>query len=142
MPLLLPFILLLLSCFTNNNDTKNLQINFSNINEMYNQKTIYIAFWQQHPKHFLNEDKADFVDQLRIDKQNATFNKAIKPGIYAISAFVDVNDNQQLDSNFLGIPKEPYCFSNNYKPMFSAPTFNNCAITIKNDCSITLEMIH
>ncbi|MDR3366364.1 MAG: DUF2141 domain-containing protein [Prevotellaceae bacterium] len=33
-------------------------------------------------------------------------------GKYAVSAYLDVNKNGQLDKNFLGIPKEKYGFSN------------------------------
>ena len=32
---------------------------------------------------------------------------------YAISVYQDTNDNGKLDKNFLGIPIEPYGFSNN-----------------------------
>lgn len=36
---------------------------------------------------------------------------ALPPGHYAVAVFQDLNDNQELDRNFFGIPKEPYGFS-------------------------------
>lgn len=47
-------------------------------------------------------------------------------GTYAVAVFQDINGNGKLDTGLFGIPKEPYGFSNNFKPTFSAPTFNNC----------------
>lgn len=44
-------------------------------------------------------------------------------GDYAISVFYDVNDNGELDTNFIGIPKEPVALSNNAKPRFGPPKY-------------------
>ena len=49
----------------------------------------------------------------------------IPPGTYAIGVYID--ENEKLDTNFLGIPKEQYGFSNNAKafgiPKFEAASF-------------------
>jgi uncharacterized protein (DUF2141 family) len=39
----------------------------------------------------------------------------IGSGEYAIAIFQDLNGNEILDKNFLGIPKEPYGFSGKWK---------------------------
>ena len=44
-------------------------------------------------------------------------------GTYAISCFHDLNGNGRLDTNLLGIPTEPYGFSNNARPRFRAPSW-------------------
>ncbi len=49
--------------------------------------------------------------------------KALPTGTYAIKLFHDINDNQKLDSNWLGIPREPYGFSNNPRIRFGPPDF-------------------
>jgi uncharacterized protein (DUF2141 family) len=36
----------------------------------------------------------------------------VKPGRYAIAIFHDLNGNGELDRNFIGLPSEPYGFSN------------------------------
>ncbi|MFK7905986.1 MAG: DUF2141 domain-containing protein [Chitinophagales bacterium] len=47
---------------------------------------------------------------------------------YAISIFHDENGNGILDKNMLGIPKEPFGFSNNARAKFSAPSFEDCMV--------------
>ena len=36
-------------------------------------------------------------------------------GDYAVAIIQDLNENEKLDKNFLGIPKEPYGFSGKWK---------------------------
>src|SRR5579871_2241140 len=55
----------------------------------------------------------------------------IPPGKYAMVCYHDENNNGKFDENMLGMPKEGYCFSNNIKPKFSAPNFNQCAFDYK-----------
>lgn len=47
-------------------------------------------------------------------------------GTYAIGVYQDINGNGKLDTGFFGIPNEPYGFSNNFRPVFSGPTFDKC----------------
>ena len=50
----------------------------------------------------------------------------IPAGSYAISVFYDLNNNGQLDKNFLSIPKEPYDFSNDIRHQTRAATLRMC----------------
>ena len=54
-------------------------------------------------------------------------------GKYAITIFHDVNDNEELDTNFIGIPKEPYGFSNNPKSSFGPPGFDDAVFEFEKD---------
>ena len=45
-------------------------------------------------------------------------------GTYAIEVYQDINSNGKMDSNFLGIPKEPYGFSRDARPWLSRPKFS------------------
>ncbi len=54
----------------------------------------------------------------------------IKAGEYAIKMFFDENGNGKIDTNFLGIPKEAYGFSNNVYPATRAATYTESKITI------------
>lgn len=49
---------------------------------------------------------------LASDPQSVTFSQ-LPYGSYAIAAFHDENEDSQLNTNFLGIPKEGIGFSNN-----------------------------
>lgn len=49
----------------------------------------------------------------------------LPPGTYALSVFHDSNNNNKLDKNFLGIPKEGYGASGNKLPFAAAPAFKD-----------------
>ena len=54
----------------------------------------------------------------------------IPPGEYAVMTYQDVNSNDKTDSNFLGIPTEPYGFSRNARPVLSKPSFDDTKFTL------------
>lgn len=45
-------------------------------------------------------------------------------GQYGLALFQDLNANEMLDRNLIGIPTEPYGFSQNPTILFSAPKFD------------------
>lgn len=49
------------------------------------------------------------------------FELLLPQGKYAIAVFHDVNDNGDIDLNWLGAPTEIYGFSNNARGVFSEP---------------------
>ncbi|MDR4499232.1 MAG: DUF2141 domain-containing protein [Candidatus Scalindua sp.] len=62
---------------------------------------------------------------IKIREKQARFNYLhIPPGTYAIVAVHDENVNGELDTNWLGIPKEGYGFSNDAKALLGAPSFS------------------
>jgi uncharacterized protein (DUF2141 family) len=44
-------------------------------------------------------------------------------GTYAIETFQDVNGNGKMDTSWIGIPQEPFGFSQDAKPVLSKPGF-------------------
>ena len=54
-------------------------------------------------------------------------------GNYAIAIIHDKNSNKQFDKNILGIPKEPFGFSNTEKIYFGPPSFSEAAITLNGE---------
>ena len=63
--------------------------------------------------------------------------RGIEPGLYAVQAFHDQNDNFDLDRNFLGIPKEGMGFSNDAPMRFGPPSFDEAAIEVSADGAAT-----
>lgn len=55
----------------------------------------------------------------------------LAPGRYAVSAFHDQNDNQQLDRGAFGIPKERYGFSQDARGAGGPPEFRDAAFEVK-----------
>ncbi len=51
--------------------------------------------------------------QEKVSKGSYQRSFDIPPGTYAIKLHIDENENGELDTNFLGIPKEQYGLSNN-----------------------------
>lgn len=54
----------------------------------------------------------------------------LPPGEYALSIYYDENNNGTLDSNFIGIPKEPVAISNNARPSFGPPKYEDAVFTL------------
>ena len=62
-------------------------------------------------------------------------------GRYAVAVFHDQNGNGELDTNALGIPKEPYAFSNNPVVKWSPPAFQEAIFDFqKPRLSLNLEL--
>ena len=64
------------------------------------------------------------------DGVGATYLDGLEPGTYAIKLFVDMNQNYYLDQGILGIPMEPWGFSNNATGFFGLPSFEQASFTI------------
>lgn len=52
-------------------------------------------------------------------------------GDYAVSVYLDENGNAQLDSNFFGVPIEPYGFSRNARGSMGPPAFADAALRVE-----------
>lgn len=55
----------------------------------------------------------------------------LPPGEWAIALTQDLNENDLVDRNMVGIPTEPFALSNNVKPRFRIPTFDDCKFTVQ-----------
>ena len=54
----------------------------------------------------------------------------VAPGEYALSVFHDENDNGELDTGFMGIPKEPIGASNDARGRFGPPKFDDARFQV------------
>jgi uncharacterized protein (DUF2141 family) len=52
-------------------------------------------------------------------------------GDYGIAVFHDENKNGKMDKNLLGIPQEPYGFSNNMRVTFGPPRWDRSKFVVK-----------
>lgn len=65
----------------------------------------------------------------------------VAPGVYAVQAFHDENDNMDIDRSLLGFPKEGMGFSNDAPMRYGPPQFADAAITIgAEDAATSLRM--
>jgi len=61
-------------------------------------------------------------------------------GEYALAIFHDENGNNELDTNWLGIPKESIGFSRGRMKTFGPPSFRECALRIVTDSKIRITL--
>ena len=54
----------------------------------------------------------------------------IPPGTYAIQTFEDINSNNKMDTTWVGLPLEPFGFSQDAKPFLSKPSFDSVKFSL------------
>ncbi len=89
--------------------------------------------WLKRPVQFVRaEAKAGTVSLTMAD---------LPEGDYAFSAIHDLNANNRLDSNAIGIPTEPYGFSNDAAGSFGPPKFEDARVNVgKGIAKLTLKL--
>ena len=81
-----------------------------------------------------NQEKAVYVTFGRIQNRKLTLViKDMAIGEYAIAVVHDENDNNKLDTNFLGIPKEGIGVSNNAKSIMGPPSYEDSKFQLKEE---------
>ena len=63
---------------------------------------------------------------------------SIFPGKYAIQFFHDENENQKMDFNLIGIPKEKFGSSNNVKPVLGPPKFKKMLFNLTQNKKVIM----
>ena len=62
--------------------------------------------------------------------------KDVPPGTWAVLAYQDENENNELDRNFIGIPSENYGFSRDARGKFGPPGFEDAAIEVRGEVTV------
>ena len=63
----------------------------------------------------------------------------LAPGEYAFCVYHDINSNGELDTNLVGIPKEPFGFSN-YDGKSVPGNFKKHKVVILADCDVEIPL--
>ncbi|TXE21122.1 DUF2141 domain-containing protein [Psychroflexus gondwanensis] len=104
----------------------------------YDTGSILFALFNSEDSHMETNYKE--VSSILKDSKAKIVVENIPEGFYSFSYFHDVNGNGELDKNMLGIPKEPYGFSNGQEGNFGPPNFQESKIEIKSDTIIQLKI--
>ena len=64
----------------------------------------------------------------------------LPPGEWAIAATQDLNENDLVDRNMIGIPTEPFALSQVGHPRFKVPTFEDCKFNVRGATTVTIAM--
>ena len=104
----------------------------------YDKGSIYLALYNSAETYMKTGYKASNVE-VSDGKAKISFEN-IEKGTYAFSMFHDVNGNEKMDKNFMGIPKEPYGFSNDKKGKFGPPDFEKVKFDLEKDETIQVSI--
>jgi uncharacterized protein (DUF2141 family) len=93
--------------------------------------TLMVAVFTD-PATWLRQPQAAHRFPLGVDAASGKLSVVIKDlpaGPLALSLFQDANANGRVDMNAMGIPVEPYGFSNNAVGNFGPPKFDQAVLT-------------
>jgi len=79
------------------------------------------------------------TERYPLNQSNNYHMDNVEPGNYAMRLYVDLNQNNKLDTNFIGIPTEPIGFSNNYQPK-TRPAFKPAVFTLKENTTAEINV--
>jgi uncharacterized protein (DUF2141 family) len=123
----------LLALLSTNTIANSLTINISGID--LNQGDIRIGVFNNQEFPIGKPFKGVVVNS---DKNEISKTLQVPSGDYAVAIFQDENNNQELDTNFLGMPTEKIGSSG--ENIFGRPTFDNAKITINSDKIISIKI--
>ncbi len=112
------------------------------INELKSDKGICEVCLFNKSDGFPDESKnAVSCTKVKIkDKTAFASFKTLAPGNYAVVVYHDENNNGELDTNFIGIPKEGIGVSNNVKPKMGKPKFEAAKFALTTDKSLIINI--
>lgn len=114
----------------------NVQVTVKNIKET--SGTIRVGIFSNE-NDFLKKATESKIVKVNGKEATILFTN-IKPGDYAISVIHDINENGSLDKNFMGIPNEPYGFSNNAMGRFGPPSFEAAKVMITATTELSIQL--
>ena len=92
------------------------------------------------PKKFLKEPLMGKTVKAQNGEVKVVFDQ-VPAGTYAISIIHDENENGELDSNFFGMPKEGFGFSNDAMGSFGPPDFEKASFKVaQNKEAVAISM--
>ena len=90
---------------------------------------------------FLKFDRVFLSESVAANKGDTkVVLEGVPNGNYAVALFYDKNGNDELDTNWMGIPKEKVAFSNAKMKLFGPPSFRECAFDIYQDKTIQIGL--
>lgn len=105
----------------------------------YYKGDIFFALYNSEDNHM--DDVPFRSAEVKVKKGKAeVILESLESGYYSFSYFHDVNSNGELDTNFVGVPKEPYGFSNGKKGKLGPPDFEDCKIRIEQNVNLEINI--
>lgn len=110
-------------------DVSEFRLSIEGINELKGE--IRIAMFDSKEKY--TKDPI-YAIVLPVDSTTIIWTQEMLPfGEYAIAVYHDKNENGKIDTNFLGIPKEDYGFSNNARGRFGPASWQDSKFKVEDN---------
>jgi uncharacterized protein (DUF2141 family) len=103
-------------------------------------KKLYIAVHDSAQDFPMDDSKALTREVTATGELTALSIGGLPAGEYAVAVFADLNGNGALDSNFIGIPKEPVGMSRDAQGRFGPPKFADAVFRMGD--GVTRQTIH
>tara|TARA_R110001606_G_scaffold305443_1_gene452743 strand:+ start:572 stop:991 length:420 start_codon:yes stop_codon:yes gene_type:complete len=117
-------------------ETFNLTVNISGLDS--DNGKVMIALYNDAEQFLSKRYKSAMIKST--DKKVTYIFEGVPKGEYAVSFFHDENDNNKMDTNFIGIPKEDYGCSNNATGFMGPPKYEDAKFIIEEHKSINIEI--
>ncbi|PQJ76164.1 hypothetical protein BTO13_06485 [Polaribacter gangjinensis] len=105
-----------------------------------NTGKVFLAVFDNEGTFLKTDKEVKGMSVIIVNNKAIAQFKGLKKGDYALSLFHDKNNNNKLDTNFIGIPKEPYAFSNNATGFMGPPSFKDSKISLNADKTIAIKL--
>ena len=119
-------------------DTLNLQIN----NIPNNQGSLMVEVL---PNEAAFKDEAPAIAQIILPAQTGSVSistDALPAGTYGVRIMHDVDGDGELKTNMVGIPREPWGFSNNATGSFGPPKWKDVSFELTGEANQTIDLVH
>jgi len=113
-----------------------LEVTVKNIKE--SKGTIRVTLFNSE-SDFLKQPLESKVVKAEVNQTSVVFDN-LKPGVYAVSVIHDVNENKELDKGMMGIPQEPYGFSNDARGRFGPPSYEESKLTVNGVVKTSIKV--
>lgn len=74
------------------------------------------------------------------DNEAAWAIDSVDNGVYGVAVFHDLNGNGKNDTNFIGIPKEPWGVSNDERRRSGPPRWSRAKFEVRSDTLISIRI--
>lgn len=130
--IILTFTVLMISTFAFANNVK---LKISNVKP--NEGKVIISI--HGSKDSFKNHTADKIIVLETAASEIETSLELPEAEFAFSVYQDLNGDGKLNSNLVGIPKEPFGFSN-YKGKSVPGNFERHKVIIKKDCEVVINL--
>jgi len=96
----------------------------------------------KNPKSFPKDTGEYMSKSVFVNSETEKCIFIVSKGYYAIALYHDENNNNDCDMNFFGLPTEGIGFSNNIRPILSAPSFKSCQFYVSKNMAIHIHLLY